>query len=68
MDLPSVKHTVVDKANNVTYHVMAYRQLTKREVMQGIRLYLSQPQHRRRKRPERDKVIIIPSLIGCDGR
>lgn len=68
MDPPSIKHTVRDRVNNVTYHVMAYRPLTKAEVMQGVSLYLSQPEQRRRKKPVRDKVITILSLIGCDGR
>jgi hypothetical protein len=68
MDLPSCKHTVRDEANNVTYHVMAYRRLTRAEVMQGVSFYLSQPQQRRRKKPVRDKVITIFSSIGCGVR
>ena len=62
--LPTVKHTVRDNEHNVTYHVMAYRKLTNREVMIGIRMYHSQPKQRRRKTPVRDKVITIISLIG----
>ena len=63
--MPSIKHTVRDEQNNVTYHVMAYRQLSEQEVLASVKYYLSQPKMRRRKKPERDKEITIISLYGA---
>ena len=67
MEQPSIRSSIRDEAHNMTYHVMAYRPLTREELVQSVRVYHSQPRFRRRKTPERNKVITIISVIGCDG-
>lgn len=67
MEQPSVCSSIRDAENNVTYHVMAYRPLTRQELAQTVRAYRSQPRFRRRKTPERNKIITIISVIGCEG-
>jgi len=64
MEGPSITNTVRDEEHNMTYHVMAYRKLTEAEVAMSVRFYLSQPKQRRRKKPERDKIITILSSLG----
>lgn len=67
MEQPNVRSTIRDEEHNMTYHVMAYRPLTREELIQSVRVYHSQPRFRRRKTPERNKVITIISVIGHDG-
>jgi hypothetical protein len=61
---PNVRNTAVDEESNVTYHIMAFRQMSREEVVGTIRQYLSQPSLRKRKKPERNKVITITTSYG----
>ena len=61
---PNVRNTAVDEENNVTYQIMAFRQMNREEVVGTIRQYLSQPSMRKRKKPERNKVITITTSYG----
>ncbi len=65
MLMPSVRSTIKDPANNVVYHVMAYRRLSRAELVQSVAMYRAQPSVRRRKRPERDRVITIVTIHGA---
>jgi hypothetical protein len=65
MEAPTVRNTVRDESHNVTYHIMAYRKLTRDEAFLTVRQYLAQPKVRRRKSRERDKVITIVTIHGA---
>jgi hypothetical protein len=65
MQLPDVRNTIKDERNNVTYHVMAYRQLAQAEMVQSVRLFHAQPKIRRRKTPLKNKVITILTVHGA---
>jgi hypothetical protein len=67
MEQPNVRSSIRDAENNVTYHVMGYRPLTRQELVQTVRVYLSQPRFRRRKTPQKNKIITIITVIGCEG-
>jgi hypothetical protein len=54
-----------DEETNMTYHVMAYRQLSDGEIIQTIREYHNQPKNRRRKKPERNKEVVISTFYGA---
>lgn len=60
MTLPNVKTTLTDRKSRVTYHVLAYRTLTRAELMLVVRLYLAQ----KRKRPKPGTSVTILSVIG----
>ena len=59
MQIPDVRNTIRDEDNNVTYHVMAYRDLTREEMIVSVRHFLAQPKNRRRKTPLKNKVVTI---------
>jgi hypothetical protein len=61
---PNVCNTAVDEEHNVTYRIMAFRQMSREEVVGTVRQYLSQPSMRRRKNPEKNKIITITTLYG----
>ena len=61
MEMPNVKNTLVDSGSNVTYHVMAYRPLTKEEMLLSVHQYWSQTKKRKLKA---GTVITIVSIIG----
>lgn len=57
---PSVEHIARDSERDVTYAVMAYRQLTRVEVVQCVRMYSAQ----RRAKPKKCSRITIITTIG----
>lgn len=61
MQMPDVKNTIVDPEKKVTYHIMAYRQLTREEMVLSVRQFLSQ---KRTSRVRRGSTITIVSIIG----
>jgi hypothetical protein len=65
MEMPRVKNTIRDGTNNVTYHVLAYRSLTKEELLLSVKRFHSQPKIHRRKTPLRNMVITIISILGA---
>lgn len=65
MEMPNVKSTIRDERNNVTYHVVAYRNLTREELVSSVRLFHSQPKLRRRKTPLRNQIVTIVSVLGA---
>ncbi len=65
MEMPTVKSSIRDKQNDVTYHVLAYRKLTREELVLAIGHFHSQPSMRRRKAPLRKATITFHSLFGA---
>lgn len=65
LEAPNVRNTIRDEEYNVTYHIMAYRQLSREEMIVTVRDYLSQPRIRRRKTRERNKTIVIVTIHGA---
>lgn len=61
IQLPSVRTTLVDPAKKITYHVMAYRSLTRDELLMAVRMYLAQAG---RKKPKAGSTVTIGTLIG----
>jgi len=65
MQMPNVRRSLKDEANNVTYHVLAYRQLSRMEVLQSIAQYKQQSAVRRRKRPLKNGSVTIVTIHGA---
>jgi hypothetical protein len=63
MQQPNVRSTLNDPNTGVTYHVMAYRPLTRGELIQSVRAYLSQ---KKVKKSKLGAVITILTIIGYD--
>lgn len=61
MEHPKVRNIVNDKGNGIAYHVMAYRNLTRDEMLHAVAGFL-----RQHKRPKRGNVIKIITIIGHD--
>lgn len=64
MDAPNIANELNDPANGVKYRVMAYRALSKQELMQAAAMYLRQ---KKGKKPKRGSLVTIISIIGFDG-
>jgi hypothetical protein len=63
MDMPDIKHTVRDEENQITYHVMAYRQMSQSEVLFAVRYHASTL----KRKPKRGTTFTILTVIGaCD--
>ena len=59
MQRPDIRSTIKDEARNITYHIMAYRALSKDEMVIAVRTLLAQP-----KRPALvdGQTIVIETL------
>ena len=65
MQGPTVRNAVVDRANNFTYHILAYRRLSRTEMYQAVAVYRAQPSVRRRKHPPRNGSVTIHTEFGA---
>lgn len=65
---PNVRTTMRDETNNFLYHVIAYRQLDRTEMLQAIAIYQSQPKVRRNKRPPQNGSVTIVTIHGATAR
>lgn len=65
MQMPNIRNTLRDTKYNVTYHIMAYRQLTYTEKVQSVAAFHSQPKNRRRKTPLRNLTVTILTVFGA---
>ena len=65
MDGPSIRNTLRIPKHNMTYHVMAYRTLTRKELLESVAQFLAQPKIRRRKTPLRNQTITILTVHGA---
>lgn len=57
---PTVASTIRDAERNVTYTVMAYRALTRPELVQCVRMHMA----RQRKKPKKGSRITIITTFG----
>lgn len=65
MMLPHVEHLLRDDTRKLTFRVMAYRKLSRIEVLESVRAYHAQPKVRRRKRALRNATITVLTLYGA---
>ena len=63
MESPKVKTVLRDSKNGVRYEVMAYRQLTRQELLGAVRYFNSQ---RKGGKHKRGTIITIMTIIGFD--
>jgi hypothetical protein len=66
MDAPNVCNVIRDEANNVTYQIYAYRELSRDERVLAVPHYLAQPKDRRKK--VRNAVVKIITVHGATDR
>lgn len=64
IESPTVKHVVKDPSAGITYEVMAYRQLTDREIYISIANYVSQ----RKRKPAKGSRVVIMTIFGVTPR
>lgn len=64
MDLPNVSHEIRDPKTGVTYRVMAYRDLTRVEVLMAVAHHKSS--HRGKKAPKQGQSVTIITTFGHD--
>ena len=64
MQMPNVRTTIEDQNLKITFHVMAYRTLSRDEMILAVRHCMSQ---KKRKRPKPGQEITIISTIGANG-
>lgn len=62
MELPNAPHQIRDPERNITYVVMAYRQLSRTEVVQMIRVH----QAAQRRKPKKGSLVRIVTTIGAN--
>jgi hypothetical protein len=61
--IPDVLNTIVDRKREITYHIMAYRPLTREEMALALRQYWAQ---KGSLKVERGSTVTIVSVIGDD--
>ena len=66
MKKPDILSTLYDAEHNMTYRVFAFRKLTEPEMVQTVKLYLSQPKIQKRSAPEKNKTVTTDSLLGSE--
>lgn len=62
MQMPSVENLIKDSANGVTYKVLAYRALTRQELLYALATYQQQAGKRK---PKKGTTVTIVSVIGA---
>lgn len=62
MQPPNISNPIKDPEADVTYNVMAYRQLSRAEVVQAVRMYMAQ---KKGKKPKRGTTVTIITVIGA---
>ena len=65
IETPTVVNELNDPTAQVKYRVMAYRALSRQELLQSVAMYLHQ---RKGKKPKRGTLVTIQTIIGFDGR
>ncbi|MBH9502978.1 hypothetical protein I5L48_24525 [Pseudomonas aeruginosa] len=61
MEAPSVRNSIKDSAKDINYHVMAYRALTRPELVQAVGYYNSTT----KKKPKRGSSVTVITIIGA---
>ncbi len=62
MQPPAIRSTLRDPRRRVDYHVIAYRPLTRAELIAAVRGYLAQARHRK---PMPGDIVTIVTVIGA---
>lgn len=60
--MPNVRNSLHDRNSEVTYHVMAFRQISRQELLFAVRAYLGS---KGKKKPMKGEEITIITLIGA---
>ena len=66
MDMPTVNNVLVDEEGGVRYEVLAYRRLSREELVMSVRFY--HVNRKSRRKLKKGTVIQIVSVIGCEER
>lgn len=61
MNLPQTASEIRDPRKNITYRILAYRPLTREEMVLAVRAYLA---NKRTKAPKAGETVIILSVLG----
>ena len=61
MQLPDIVNILKDPEKDVTYKIVAYRKLSRDEMVQAVRFYHSQ---KKKKRPKKGDTIEIITIFG----
>lgn len=64
MQLPNIRSTIKDPDSDVIFHVIAYRALSKAEMIEQVREFMSSNKRRRQIKP--GQTIKIFTIIGHD--
>jgi hypothetical protein len=65
MQMPNVETSIKDERRNVTYRVLAYRPLTRAELVLSVRQFHAQLKIRRRGTPLTNQTITIVTVYGA---
>lgn len=63
MERPTVKSTIKDAEKNITYVVLAYRKLTREEMVSSVRHFWAQ---KKRPKVKPGETVIIETIYGHD--
>lgn len=63
MKAPDVRNPINDSEADITYNVMAYRKLSRAEIVQAVSFYTAQ---RGRKKLKRGTTVTILTIIGAN--
>jgi len=64
MELPPVQNPILEEKNNVTYIVLAYRELSVAERIRAVQVYHGQ---KRSKKKDKNCTIQIITMFGLQG-
>jgi hypothetical protein len=62
MEMPKVLNVLNDSERNIRYEVVAYRQLSERELLQAVRMAVSMM----KKKPKKNTTYTFQTIIGID--
>ena len=66
MQQPNVRSVILDKERGVRYEILAYRKLTRAEMLEAVASFWGQLRKKRLKPPKKGQTIIIETIIGFD--
>ena len=61
MAAPTIRNTLYDQNGDVRYHVMAYREISRQELLFAVNAYLAK---KGKRRPKRGSEVTIITIIG----
>ena len=63
MEAPTIKNILHDESKNIRYVILAYRTLTRNELLSWVRFGVSNM----KKKPKRNSTYTFVTIIGHDG-